>query len=214
MLYNPDDAPKEPENVTLAIDSVVITYNREKADKDNKKHPYTFNFFNKSAEGFPNVLVDVMLSDSMQLKAGTYTMAANQLTGVALFQNQTDFNNYFFGGAPYVFTSVSLTLADAGNGKWTYSMLLNDEIGSEYRFTLTQAPHIINYPPEEEQIAPKDKPYSDEQKEKVSITAVFDSIVWKDETVTKDGVLDIYLFQQMPDVNGLRAAMQLGFYTP
>ncbi len=213
-LYVPEDEPKEPEIVTLDIDSVVIAYMREEADKENNKHPYTFNFFSDAANGYPNVLLDLMLSDSMKLTAGTYTLDKGQLSGVALFQNQEDFNAYFFGGQPYVFTSVMLTLTDEGNGKWTYSMLMIDEIGSEYSFKLTQAPHLINYPEETEEIDPKDKPYIDEQKEKATITAAFDSIVWKDETVSKDGVLDIYLFQRDADVNGLRAAMQLGFYTP
>ena len=39
-------------------------------------------------------------------------------------------------------------------------------------------------------------------------------IQWDDKTVSKDGVLDIYLTQSEADVNGLRAYMQLGMYTP
>ena len=212
-LFVPEDEPKEPEFVTLDIDSVVIAYMREDADKENNKHPYTFNFFSDAADGYPNVLLDVMLSDSMKLSAGTYTLEKGQLSGIALFQNQEDFNAYFFGGQPYVFTTVSLTLKDEGNGKWTYSMFMKDEIGSEYSFTLTQTPHLINYPEDTEEIDPKDQPYIDEQKEKAVITAAFDSILWKDATVAKDGILDIYLVQRNADANGLRAAMQLGFYT-
>ena len=213
-LYNPDDEPKEPEFVTLAIDSVVITYMREESDAEHNEHHYTFNFFNKTDE-YPNVLVDAILSEGLQLVAGTYTMADNELSGIMLFQNQSDFNTYFFGGEPYVFESVSMTLTDAGNGKWTYAMLLKDDIGSEYDFSFTQAPHIINYPdPDKEKENPEDVPFADELKDKVSLTAAFDSIRWEDKTVLIDGVLDIFLFQRTADAQGLRAAAQLGFYTP
>lgn len=213
MLYVEGDEPKQPEKVTLTIDTVLITYMREDADKAAKKHPYTFNFFS-SKDDYPNVIVDAVLSDSMKLVAGTYTMAANQLSGITLFQNQSDFNEFFFGGQPYVFKTVSLTLKDAGNGKWTYSMFITDEIGSEYSFSFTQAPHIINYPEDNpEELNPEDQPFADEQQTKVTITAALDSIIWKDETVTKDGILDIFLFQRTMDVNGLRAAMQLGMFT-
>ena len=213
-LYNPDDAPKEPEFVTLAIDTVVITYMREESDAENHEHHYTFNFF-CSNEDYPNVLVDAVLSESLQLVAGTYTIE-DVLSGVMLFQNQSDFNSFFYGIPPYVFETVSLTLADAGDGKWTYSMFLKDEIGSEYDFSFTQAPHIINYPDPDapEEVDPKDKPFADELKDQLSMTAAFDSIIWKDETVTKDGVLDIFLFQRTADAEGLRGAMQLGFFTP
>lgn len=211
MLYNPDDTPREPEYVSLNIDSVVVTFMRELSDHEKKEYPYTLNFFCSTAD-FPNVIMDVVLTDSMELVAGTYTLAADELSGIALFQNQSDFNSFIYGGQPYIFETVSLTLSDAGDGKWTYSVFITDDIGSEYSFTLTQAPHIINYP--EEDIDPEDKPYKDEQKVQSSITAVFDIIDWKDASVSKDGILDIYLYQQNADGEGLRAMMQLGMYTP
>ncbi len=216
MLYDPDEAPKEPEFVTLTIDSVVVTYMREESDAEKEEYHYSLNFFNKAsdADGYPNVLVDIVLNKEMELVDGTFSLADNQLSGVALFQNQSDFNSYFFGYPPYVFTTVTLTLKPADNGKWTYSMFLSDEIGSEYSFSLTQAPHIINYPQEGEEMDAKDKPFKDEQNALVELSFLLDSIRWIDSSVPKDGILDIILMQRQLDTDGLRPVLHLGFYTP
>ena len=202
----------EPENVLLAIDTVLVTYMSDLSDSLNNAHYYTFNFFSSKGD-FPNVLVDVVLDKPMALTEGTYTLEDKQLKGLELFQNQTDFNAVFFGGEPYVFTSAALKLAEAQGGMWTYSMVIHDEIGSEYRFSIAQDPRIVFYPTKEEEIDPEDQPYADEQREKAAITAVFDSIVWQATTVSKDGVLDIMLTQRQADVSGLRAYLHLGMYT-
>lgn len=211
MLYVPGDEPREPEKVTLAIDSVVVTYMREQSSAH--EHKYTMNFFG-SADGYPNVITDVILPDSMRLTAGRYTLADSTLQGVTLFQNQSDFNEWFFGGEPYEWVNVELTLNAQKEGQWAFSMLMQDTIGSEYRFELVQAPHIINYPVDEEEIDPKDKPYADELREATDVEVLFDSIQWIDATVAKDGVLDILLIEREGDTEGLRYMAQLGFYTP
>ena len=213
-LYVEGDEPKQPEQKTLAIDTVVVTYMREESDVEAHEHHYTFNFF-YSEDDYPNVIADAILTEPLALVEGTYRLADGNLSDIVLFQSQADFNEFFFGGMPYEFTSASLTLSDAGNGKWTYAMNMTTSIGSEYDFTFTQAPHIINYPdPDGEEVDPKDQPFADEKKNKVTLNIKLDSIRWEDKTVSKDGILDIYLFQRNADAEGLRAAMQLGMYTP
>lgn len=211
MLYVEEEQPREPEYVTLDIDTVMITYRSDISDSVRNEHVYTMNF--SAGDDYPEVLVDVVLPQPMALVAGTYTMADSTLSGLALFQNQEDFNSYFFGGEPYVFTSAALTLTPADNGEWTYAMLIADTIGSEYSFAFTQTPHIIFYPIAEDTAAVKDQPYTDEQREKTTVTVTLDQMVWKDETVSRDGVLDIILSQSEADVNGLKAYLQLGMYT-
>lgn len=212
MLFVPEDQPRQPEFVTLDIDTVLITYQSDMSDSTGGEFYYTFNFFSQGGD-YPNVLVDMVLNQPMALTAGTYTLADNRLIGLNLFQNQSDFNTVFFGGEPYVFATAALTLSDLQDGKWQYSMLITDTIGSEYRFDFAQDPHIVHYPIPVDSTAIKDKPYADEQKVAADITVVLDSLLWDAKTVGNDGILDIYLTQQTADVNGLRAYIHLGMYT-
>jgi hypothetical protein len=115
------------------------------------------------------------------------------------------------GGGAYDFTLATLTLAPANNGRWTYTMHMEDAIGSTYDFTLTQTPHIILYP--EPEVDPKEQPYTDEQKETAILTIALDTLMWDAKSVDKDGVIDIHMLQREADVNGLRAYVHLGMYT-
>ncbi len=210
MLYVPEEEPLRKDTVELAMDTVVITYLREQADTVNHRYPYTFNFSGKE-DGFPQVLAGVVLSKPMELVSGTYTLHERQLSGVMLFQNQADYNLWFFGGTPYVLDSVQLTLSTDDRVCWTYFMLLTDTAGSRYSFTLRQPPHIIDYPQPEED--PKDKPYADELRQAEEVTVAFDSIVWNDASVAKDGIVDIVLRQRESDADGLSYVAQLGMFT-
>jgi hypothetical protein len=212
MLYVVEEEPREPENVTLAIDTVAITYRSDLSDSINHVYYYTFDFFSGLGD-YPNVLLDVTMSKPMALTEGTYTLEAKQLKGLELFQNQTDFNSVFFGGEPYVFTEAWLKLSPADGDAWKYEMFIGDKIGSEYRFAFTQTPHIVFYPEQKEEIDPKDQPFADEMRQQTIISVVLDTALWKDETVSKDGILDIYLTQRSADVSGLRAYLHLGMYT-
>ena len=207
-LYVPAVEPKQPKDVTLLIDTVAITYMSNLSDSANNIFVYTFNF-SKSLD-FPSVITDVIMNKPMELVAGTYTLADQTLDGLILSQNQTDFELNIFGGGAYVFESASLTLVP-DKGIWRYTMEMHDDIGSTYRFSFVQTPHIVHYPTPAEDV--KDEPYKDEQKEKATITLTCDSIVWKDATVKKDGVLDILLTQRQADINGLKAYLHLGMYT-
>lgn len=69
-------------------------------------------------------------------------MADSTAVGPMLFQNQTDFETFFFGGTPYVFETAELTLTELSNGVWQYDMVLTDTIGSRYDFSMTQRPHL------------------------------------------------------------------------
>ncbi len=210
MLYIPDEEPPQKEIVVLAMDTVTITYLREQADTVNHRYPYTFTFSGKD-DGFPQVLTNVLLPKPMELTAGTYTLHAKQLSGVLLFQNQGDYNTWFFGGTPYALDTVQLTLSTDDHVRWTFSMLLTDTVGSRYSFTLNRQPHIINYPLPDEDT--KDKPYTDESRQAEQITIAFDSLVWNDASVPKDGIVDILLRQHQPDAQGLSYVAQLGFFT-
>lgn len=212
MLYVPEEQPREPEYVNLAIDTVLITYQSDLSDSTAGTFYYTFNFFSRSGD-YPNVLTDLILDKPMALTEGTYTLADNELKGLKLYQNQTDFNTDFFGGEPYVFATAALTLTDLQNGQWQYEMLITDEIGSEYSFSFSQAPRIVHYPLPVDPTAEQDKPYADEQKTIATITATLDSLRWDAKSVSKDGILDIYLTQRNADVNGLKAYLHLGMYT-
>lgn len=210
MLYIPDEEPPQKEIVALAMDTVAITYLREQADTVNHRYPYTFSFSGKE-DGFPQVLTNVLLPQPMELTAGTYTLHAKQLSGVLLFQNQEDYNTWFFGGTPYALDTVQLTLSTDDNVRWTFSMLLTDTVGSRYSFSLNRQPHIVNYPLPDEDT--NDKPYTDESRQKENLTIAFDSIVWNDSSVPKDGIVDILLRQRQTDAQGLSYVAQLGFFT-
>ncbi len=212
MLFVPEEQPRQPEFVNLAIDTVLITYQSDLSDSTKGEFYYTFNFFSQGGD-YPNVLVDMILNQPMALTAGTYTLADNELIGLNLFQNQEDFNAVFFGGEPYVFATAALTLSEVQDGKWQYAMLITDTIGSEYTFDFAQDPHIVHYPIPVDPTEEKDKPYIDEQKTAVTVSVTLDSLLWNAKSVSKDGILDIYLTQQTADVNGLKAYLHLGMYT-
>ena len=209
MLYVPEEQPKEPENVLLAIDTVVITYLSNLSDSLNGIFLYTLDF--SAGDDYPNVIADLVLTKPMELVAGTYTLADGTLDGILLSQNQTDFELNIFGGGAYEFIAATLTLTQEDKDQWRFEMMMEDIIGSTYRFTFVQTPHIILYPQPQED--PQDQPYADEQKEKATVNVVLDEIEWKSTTVDKDGILDILLSQKEADVNGLRAYLHLGMYT-
>lgn len=209
MLYV-DDTPKEPEFVVLDIDTVVITYLSNLSDSTNNIFVYTFNF--SHGDDYPTVLTDVILSQPMALVEGTYSLEAGTLDGIQLAQNQSDFEMNIFGGGAYHFVNSTLTLTPSNGDAWTYEMFMKDDIGSEYSFRFTQAPHIILYP--EPQVDPKDQPYADESQTVATITVDFDLIDWQTTTVESDGIIDIFLSQENADINGLRAYLHLGMYTP
>ena len=208
MLYVEEEQPKEPEHVTLTIDTVTITYMSNLSDSLNNRYVYTFNFSHQ--DDYPQVLTDVILSHPMSMVSGTYSLADGTIDGLILSQNQEDFEMNIFAGGPYDFTLATLTLAPKGDGRWIYTMHMEDVIGSTYDFVLVQTPHIELYPAPE--VDPKEAPYTDEQKEKAMITMVLDTIIWDSKSVSKDGIIDIYLTQMQADINGLRAYVHLGMY--
>ena len=208
MLYVEEEQPKEPEHVTLTIDTVTITYMSNLSDSLNNRYVYTFNFSHQ--DDYPQVLTDVILSHPMSMVSGTYSLADGTIDGLILSQNQEDFEMNIFAGGAYDFTLATLTLAPKGDGRWIYTMHMEDVIGSTYDFVLVQTPHIELYPAPE--VDPKEAPYTDEQKEKAMITMVLDTIIWDSKSVSKDGIIDIYLTQMQADINGLRAYVHLGMY--
>ena len=208
MLYVEEEQPKEPEYVTLAIDTVVMTYMSNLSDSANNIFVYTFSF--TLQDDYPQVLTDIILTKPMELVAGTYSLADGTIDGLILSQNQDDFEMNIFGGGAYDFTAATLTLTPAADGQWTYTMHMEDAIGSTYDFTLTQTPHIILYP--EPGVDPAEEPYTDEQKETAIITIALDTLIWDSKSVDKDGIIDIYLTQLDADINGLRAYIHLGMY--
>ena len=207
MLYV-DDTPPEPEDVTLAIDSVVITYMSNLSDSANNRFVYVFNF--SKDDDYPTVLVDVLLSKPMELVAGTYTLADESLSGLQLAQNQSDFEANLFAGGAYDFVTASLTLQADGD-RWQYSMEMNDAIGSHYRFSFSQAPHIILYPQPE--VPVEEQPFTAESKEQTIQTMVLDTLIWKDESVAKDGIIDIIMTRKEADTDGIRPYVHLGMYS-
>ena len=209
MLYLPEEEPKEPEHVTLDIDTVVITYMSTLSDSALNRHIYTLDF--SAGDDYPNVLADLVLPEAMTLTEGTYTLSDGTLSGLMLSRNQADFEANIFAGGAYVFTYATLVLSRVENAQWHFQMLMQDTIGSTYRFSLTQEPHIIFYP--QHPVDPKDQPYMDEQKEKAVVNIDLDTVEWKATTVEKDGILDIILGQTEADINGLRAYVHLGMYT-
>ena len=209
MLYVPEEVPPVPENVQLAIDTVLVTYRSDLSDSVANTYLYTLQFSHH--DDFPTVLADIITSKPMELVEGSYTLANGKLSGVQLAQNQDDFELNIYTGAAYIFVAAELTLTQAAEGEWTYTMYMRDTIGSEYQFAFSQTPNIYYYP--QPKVDPKEEPFTDEQKEKATITVAMDTLVWKNETVAKDGILDIYLTQLNADINGLRAYLHLGMYT-
>lgn len=68
--------------------------------------------------------------------------ARNEIFGILLFRNQSDFNDYFFYGVNYNFVTVTMTLTDLGNEIWQYDLDLRDDVGSHFYFTFAQNPHL------------------------------------------------------------------------
>ena len=208
MLYVEDEQPKEPEQVVLGIDTVVITYLSNESDSTNNRFVYTFNF--SQQDDYPTVLTDVVLSKPMELVEGTYTLDNELLSGLQLAQNQSDFELNLFYGSAYDCTAATLTLAQE-NGAWRYTMHMEDAIGSTYDFSFVQTPHIVLYPqPIEDE---KDQPYMNESKTISTQSFVLDTLVWKDETVAKDGVIDIILTCKQSDATQTRPYIHLGMYS-
>lgn len=207
MLYV-DDQPPVPEDVTLGIDTVVITYMSNLSDTLASKFVYTFNF--SRADDYPTVLTDVVMTKPMELVAGTYTLENGLLSGVQLAQNQSDFEENLFMGGAYNFTDVTLSLAQE-DGSWRYTMEMHDDIGSTYRFSMVQQPHIILYP--QPSVDPKEQPFTAESKTVSEQSFMTDTLIWKDETVEKDGIIDIILSKRLADADGTRPYIQLGMYT-
>lgn len=207
MLYDPYDVPPTPEDVTLAIDSVVITYLSNQSDSANNQFLYTLNF--NHSDDYPTVLVDVTLSKPMELVAGTYTLE-DGLSGLQLAQNQADFEANLFIGSAYDFVSASLVLSQEED-EWRYTMEMHDAIGSSYRFSLLQTPHIIFYPQPE--VPEEDKPFAAESKETGIYTFEPDTMIWKDETVSQDGIIDIIMTCKEADGEGMRPYIHLGMYS-
>ncbi len=211
MFYEPEVPPRDPEDVNLAVDNVAISYLSEESDSLAGNYHYAMDF--TAGDDFPYVLVDVVMSKPMELVEGTYTLAEGTLLNLNMFQNQSDFNEAFFGGTPYEFETAALTLTKANDKAWNFSMLITDVIGSKYHFSLTQVPNIVLYPQPEDTTSLKDQPYMDEQKEVSTVTIELDSIEWITSSVAKDGILDIVLTQHNADINGLRAYVHLGMFT-
>ena len=207
MLYVEEEQPKEPENVILPVDTVTITYLSNLSDSINNKFVYTFNF--SKGDDYPTVLFDVVLSKPMELVAGTYTMESGLLSGLQLAQNQNDFEMNLFYGSAYDFTAATFTLTQGANGVWTYALEMSDAIGSEYRFTMSQTPHIVLYPqPVDKE---EDRVYSSESKTITTQTMVLDTLLWKDQTVAKDGIIDIIMTCKNSQ-GGVRPYVHLGMY--
>lgn len=208
MLYNPEELPPTPEDVTLTIDSVVITYLSNQSDSANHQFLYTLNF--SHSDDYPTVLVDVTLSKPMELVAGTYSLEDGRISGLQLAQNQADFEANLFIGSAYDFVSASLVLSQEED-QWRYTMEMHDAIGSSYRFSLLQTPHIIFYPQPE--VPEEDKPFAAETKEPGVYFFAPDTMIWKDETVIRDGIIDIILTCKEADAEGMRPYIHLGMYS-
>lgn len=213
MFYEKPEPPREPEEVELAIDTVVITYLRNESDSALNYHFYTLNFFSNSADNYPTVIVDAILPQPGQMVAGTYSWADSTLNSLALYQNQNDFESALWGGFPYIFTKYSLTLTEKTDSLWEYTMDIRDTIGSHYYFTLVQNPHVEIYPALDT-IPEEDKPYIQESKEKTSKQWTFTTIEWNDSTVSKDGILGIKLYEGAWNVSNQQSMVELCLFTP
>jgi len=207
MLYV-DETPKEPEFVTLQIDTAYVTYRSDLSDSINNQFVYAFDF--NYGEDYPEVIATVVMSKPMEYVAGTYSLADGSLSELFMAQDQADYEMYIYGVNPYDFTGATLTITPAENGQWTFTMHMEDAIGSTYDFSFTQNPEIALYP--QPTVDPAEQPYTDEMKEKASITIVLDTLFWNAKSVDKEGVIDIYLTQLEADINGLRAYIQLGMF--
>ena len=209
--------PTEPQDFTLDIDTVVITYMSNLSDSLNSRFIYTFDF--SAGDDYPNVLVDVILSQPMQLVEGAYSLTDGTLSGLTLARDQSDFEMNIFAGGAYEFAAARLTLSTYAGQTWRYVMLMQDIYGNTYHFDFVQQPHIILYPAQEEK--PEDIPFADESKEQTTQSFELDKIDWNSETVDRDGIIDIILSTSEPvncelsTINyQLTPYIHLGMYTP
>lgn len=196
------------EQVTLDIDTVVVTYQSIYSDSTANRFVYTFNF-SRSLD-YPSVLVDAILTKPMELVAGSYTLDNQLLEGLQLSRNQNDFESNLFTGSAYDWTAAELTLSPEGD-QWRYTMTMTDADSNTYSFTLLQAPHIIHYP---QPINSSDKPFADESKNATTKWFTLDTIIWDDHTFGYDSIIDIILSTKQADLNGQRPYIHLGMYAP
>lgn len=194
------------ENVTLDIDTVVITYLSTESDTAAGRFVYTFNF--SHSEDYPTVLVDVILTEPMALVEGTYSLANDSLSGLQLARNQNDFEANLFYGSAYYWADASLTLKQEGE-LWRYTMRMRDESGNRYGFSFSMRPYINLYP---QPTNSKDKPYETEEKTITIQRFVVDTLLWTDETVDKDGIIDIVMTCKQ-STQFRRPYIHLGMYT-
>ncbi len=136
--------PKPQEEKELTIDSVVVTYVGAFDLENMRVYDYEFNF--SYLEDYPNLILSVMLPSENRLTEGTYTMESGHVYSPLLFQNQSDFNDYFFYGENYHFTQITLTLTHKGGDIWQYGVDMSTDVGSHYYFTLEQDPHLSKTP--------------------------------------------------------------------
>lgn len=136
--------PKPQEEKELTIDSVVVTYVGAFDLENMRVYDYEFNF--SYLEDYPNLILSVMLPSENRLTEGTYTMESGLVYSPLLFQNQSDFNDYFFYGENYHFTQIALTLTHKGGDIWQYGVNMSTDVGSHYYFTLEQDPHLSKTP--------------------------------------------------------------------
>lgn len=191
-FYYEPTPPKPKEEKELMIDSVSITYMREESDSVAQWHKYSFNF--AYLQDYPNVMFEAYLREPGKLVEGTYSLANDSLENPILFQNQSDFEEFFFFGDNYAFNAVSLTLTELEKGVWEYQVDMRDTVGSHYYFMLRQKPDIIIYP-EIDPIPEEDKPYLAESQEPTAQEVTFSSMWWNDETMLSDGIIEIQLLE-------------------
>ena len=140
MFYVAPFPPKPKEEKELTMDSVVITCNGLRRPTVEGFYEYEFNF--SYMEDYPNLIFNLVLPTENELTEGVYTLSEGQVYAPLLFQNQSDFNDYFFYGENYHFTEITLTLTDKGAGVWRYDLDMTTDVGSHYFFTFAQDPHL------------------------------------------------------------------------
>ncbi|MCQ2325147.1 MAG: hypothetical protein MJZ58_03015 [Paludibacteraceae bacterium] len=140
MFYVAPFPPKPKEEKELTMDSVVVTCNGLRRPTVEGFYEYEFNF--SYLEDYPNLIFNLVLPTENQLTEGVYTLSEGQVYAPLLFQNQSDFNDYFFYGENYHFTEITLTLTDKGAGVWQYALDMTTDVGSHYFFTFAQDPHL------------------------------------------------------------------------
>lgn len=144
MFYVAPFPPKPKEEKELTTDSVVITCNGLVRPTVEGFYEYEFNFSYR--EDYPNLIFNLVLPKENELVEGVYTLSEGQVSAPLLFQNQSDFNDYFFYGVNYNFTEITLTLTNKGGGVWRYDLDMTTDVGSHYTMALEQDPHLPGSP--------------------------------------------------------------------